>query len=205
MVPVPDPIYPDEPLVSDDPTPQRTEAPTEVPEVGRTRNPVEVLREQLGWGNSNNDDAQARNADAGTVGSQSDVSASAQTVLPDSDDAIGRPSVNARATPLGRYVDSVDKIIRERWFAAEIDPMHRALGIEGTVVVQLDIRRSGRVADVKVYASSGYPHLDAVALAAIPSKVPRIPKELDLEHLAHRISLRDLRGQEDRPPRRVGN
>ena len=78
----------------------------------------------------------------------------------------------ARAHVLGAWISSVDDVLRQRWV---YPPALRALGVEGTVVVQFHVSPAGSVSNVRVESGSGNPELDLAALAAIPARVAAMP------------------------------
>jgi TonB family protein len=83
--------------------------------------------------------------------------------------------LNANATALGKYLAKVDQQIRSAW----ILPLDlRAMGIQGTVEIAFTVNRWGRVSDPRIVRKSGNTALDQVALRAIPSRFPRIPRRL---------------------------
>lgn len=166
------------------------EAPEPAPEVlpdPVSVDPVAALRASLGWGRTDRTQFRPRNADEGKIGAPASADGSEQTVLPD--DATDVVAVNAVATPLGRYTAEVERAVRTRWYEVELDPLQRALGDSGAATVQFYVRQNGKVSDVKLTRSSGSPYLDAMALSAIPTTLPRMPRELALDGLHHRISL----------------
>jgi TonB family protein len=192
---------------TEDPTDDPAEAAQPDPAIAATDavaaldevDPVDALRDALGWGRIDRTTLRQRNADVGEIGATASPDASEQTVLPDEHDRIGPLDVSTVGSPLGRYVAEIETIVRERWHQVDLDPLHRVLGVHGIATVQLYIHRTGRVTDIVLHASSGNPHLDAMALSAIPTTLPRIPREVDLEGLHHRISLR-YRNQVAGPP-----
>lgn len=81
-------------------------------------------------------------------------------------------AASVRATPLGRWAETVDDALRARWRW----PDHlRALDVGGSVEVGFTVRRDGRVVDVHLIDGSGTPELDYAALAAVPERVEAPP------------------------------
>ena len=61
----------------------------------------------------------------------------------------------------------------------------RALGIQGDVTVVFQVQHNGKVTEKTITRSSGYASLDAMALDAIPEKLPRIPNDIEADSLFH--------------------
>ncbi|MCB9676864.1 MAG: TonB family protein [Alphaproteobacteria bacterium] len=99
-------------------------------------------------------------------------------------------SVSAREDPLGRYMRRVEEILVERWLDNDLSIQDRARGIQGDVVVQYVIRANGRTEAVVVARHSGHAELDLLALAAIPERLPRIPREVERDAIHHQVTLR---------------
>jgi len=166
----------------------RDEGPTEGPGLG-TSDPVEALRLALGWGTLDRDRLAPRPQWAGTHGGLGADHTSPQTVADDVD-IRWEPAVNARATPVGRYIAQVEDIVGARWQQQDIGTSSRAVGIQGQVTVQYTIRPTGRVTEIELARSSGHPILDQIALDAIPRKLPRFPPGIEKAQIPHRIVLR---------------
>ena len=82
--------------------------------------------------------------------------------------------VAARLHPHAEYMDQLDDGIHQRW--RELTPLEvRAMGLQGTVVVTLEIDARGRVVTKSLVKKSGYSELDELALSSIPNKVKRPP------------------------------
>lgn len=81
-------------------------------------------------------------------------------------------SAGTRDTPLGRWNTLVDDTMRQRWFwPTEL----RLMEIGGVVVISFTVKRNGKVEDLYVTRSCGYPDLDMAARAIVPSQVPPLP------------------------------
>ncbi|MCB9685910.1 MAG: energy transducer TonB [Alphaproteobacteria bacterium] len=96
----------------------------------------------------------------------------------------------AHGTPLGAYIEDIEAQVFARWRSTDLDTHARAVGIQGDVAVQYTIAANGTVRDVRVSRSSGLPALDAMAVHAIPLRLPRLPRELGLTELRHEILFR---------------
>jgi TonB family protein len=99
-------------------------------------------------------------------------------------------SLTTRGTPLGEWVQRAEEIVDERWRQLDLGTHDRAVGIGGQVTVRYVVRPGGRVIDKWVDLSSGHPTLDDMALSAIPTRLPRLPKEVEHDVLHHRMTLR---------------
>ncbi len=95
----------------------------------------------------------------------------------------------AVSTPLGVYLDEVERVVAARWSSAELPLVDRVLGRGGEVVLEFRVRRSGEVRDLRVSRPSGLGALDAAALGSIPDRLPPIPRELGLRSYMHRLTL----------------
>ncbi len=95
----------------------------------------------------------------------------------------------AVSTPLGVYLDEVERVVAARWSSAELPLVERVLGRGGEVVLEFRVRRSGEVRDLRVSRPSGLGALDAAALGSIPDRLPPIPRELGLRSYLHRLTL----------------
>jgi len=102
--------------------------------------------------------------------------------------ALGKANqVPTRDTSLGRYLVGVDQEVRMSW----ILPLEmRALGIQGTSEVTFIVDSKGRVQDKHLSRRSGRTELDALALAAVPGRLDRMPHDLDLDSLTVRYTFR---------------
>ncbi len=95
---------------------------------------------------------------------------------------VERASVNARATPLGEWAHRVTTELRTRWAAAELPVLDRAFGLEGTVVIAMNVSRSGRVREVTITEPSGIAAIDAHARLTIPPRLPPPPAKRGLTY-----------------------
>jgi TonB family protein len=64
-----------------------------------------------------------------------------------------------------------------------------AFGTTTFAAVQFTVLRSGRVEAIRLTRSSNDAVLNQLALAAIPKRLPRIPADVGLDHIDHRIHL----------------
>jgi TonB family protein len=65
----------------------------------------------------------------------------------------------------------------------------RARGLQGEVTVRYQVHPSGRVRGVTVVRSSGHPSLDALAVAAVPARLPRPPAAARPDGLVYEHTL----------------
>jgi TonB family protein len=102
--------------------------------------------------------------------------------------ALGKTSqVPTRETSLGRYLVGVDQDVRMSW----VMPLEmRALGVQGTSEVTFIVDSKGRVQEKHLTRRSGRTELDALALAAVPKRLDRMPDDLRLEFLTVRYTFR---------------
>lgn len=153
-----------------------------------TADPVEELRQALGFGPVDRDRLSARPSWAGPDGTHGRADSAPQTVV---DVPIAwKTAVSTIGTPLGAWIQRSEALIVQRWHSHDLDPHDRALGLQGQVTVHYVTQGTGRVSEVQVTRSSGNPSLDQMALDAIPTKLPRLPRELRGEPLHHQITLR---------------
>lgn len=153
-----------------------------------TGDPIEELREALGFGVLTSGDLAPRPAQPGTTDGDGAPSRSARP--PVDRPATYLPSEAARGTPLGRWVEDAEARIVARWKGLDLSAADRARGIQGDVTILYQVRPNGRVVAVEVDRSSGNPELDAMAVGAVPERLPRLPRETGPGGLVHRVTLR---------------
>lgn len=151
--------------------------------------PVDDLREALGWGPLDRSELKPRKASAGHAGESGTPAMSAQTVLSDDVPIESVVLVDAQSTELGRYTEEIYQILQRNWYALDLPAQQKALGVQGTVTVAFRIHRNGRVSDVNVTRSSGVPELDALAVASIPKKLPPIPASLAMKSVLQLVTF----------------
>lgn len=159
-------------------------------DVAAVVDPLEDLRDELGWGELTRSDLNSRTASFGVTGDRGSVRMSRQTVLSEEYDVVDFVQVRAAATPLGRYMAAVEEKVKEAWFADDLPAHDRALGIQGQVTLQFYIHRSGRVSELVVVTHSGHPSLDSMAIRSVPVRLAKFPEELDIRGIHHRLTLR---------------
>ena len=125
---------------------------------------------------------------------------SSQTVLTDEDRHRDHVAVDAQATPLGRYLAEVERIVITRWYATDLPMATRTLGLTGDVTLQFHVDRRGHVAGLRVLTSSGHQALDVLALGAVPGAFPRFPRDVSVDGYLHRLTLRYRSGAEGSSP-----
>lgn len=165
------------------------EGPEDGPRVGAV-DPVEDLRNALGWGGIDREKLKPRQSTVGYVGSEVSAATSAQTALDRELELDSVVWVSARETPLGKYFDTVYPILQERWAAQDLDILDRGLGIQGEAAVVFRIRANGKVDSVVLFRSSGNSMLDSMAVAAIPEKLPKLPRDVGGEAVLHKVTFR---------------
>ena len=99
-------------------------------------------------------------------------------------------AVETVGTPLGVWVARAEQRITTRWGGLDLEPHERALGLQGQVTVRYVVAPNGRVSEVGIARSSGNDQLDRMALDAIPTRLPRLPRERRDRPLHHQITLR---------------
>jgi TonB family protein len=177
--------------IAPEPQPTREEFTIDVRALGPDElDPVAKLQEDLGWGGVVTRPTDVRRGTVGLVGSDGSKSASPQTVLSEDFPLANDVAVSALGTELGAYLHEVDLRIAKGWNEADLLMEDRALGIQGRVTLTIQIRASGKVARVDLTASSGNPRLDEMAKQAIPRRFKGFPRELDIQGIAHRLTLR---------------
>lgn len=190
----------EQPVDVDEPTPESLDEVSDtdsgeadpIEEVEEEQPPVESvadLREAMGWGGINRARLTPKRSVSGTASADSSRQTSAQTVAEDL--LFDRLAVvDAHATPRGRYRARVDEKILKKWREMDLSLHERALGIQGDVTVVVHIRASGKVLDKTLIRSSGHHSLDAMALDAVPRRLPRFPNELSVPTMFHRYTFR---------------
>jgi outer membrane biosynthesis protein TonB len=89
----------------------------------------------------------------------------------------GRASVEANATPLGRYKKQVSDAIGSRWYY-QVNSQMGLLNI-GTVEIRFQVLPDGKVKSPRVLSNSSNESFASVSLAAvIQAEIPPIPPEL---------------------------
>jgi len=166
------------------PTPGTEQRPADEP----LGDPIRELREALGFGPLDREQLAARPAWVGDH--LADGAPSTAPARPDDLPAEFVAGVDARGTPLGRWIQRADERIRERWLAADLSAHDRAIGIQGEVTLRARVLANGRVDAVVVERSSGLPRLDALAASAIPPRLPRLPRSVADDGVYHRVTLR---------------
>jgi TonB family protein len=154
-----------------------------------TADPVDELREALGFGPLDRSKLAPRPEWAGKLSDDGLADSSPQVALADLH-VDWQTSVSTRETPLGQYIARATAAIDARWRTADLDPHSRALGIQGDVTVRYLIHPDGRTSDVVVVRKSGNPTLDQLAIQAIPARLDRFPRELGKTPIIHEITLR---------------
>ncbi|MEZ4319208.1 MAG: TonB family protein [Myxococcota bacterium] len=147
--------------------------------------PVEDLRAFMGW-------QRPEFADGGGASGTGDADGAPDTSPTAANARVVRDyvDVSARQDPLGVYMRKVEAVLTDRWMDNDLSVRDRARGIQGDVVVRYTIHANGRIDGVELVRQSGHSELDLLALAAVPDRVPRIPRELNREALHHQVTLR---------------
>ena len=97
--------------------------------------------------------------------------------------------VQARGTEVGKYTEIVYELVNDAWYELDLSSDDKAMGIQGDVTVVFHVQRNGRVDDLSVLRSSGYLPLDQMALAAVPRRLPRIPRAVEEDVLLQQITF----------------
>jgi len=183
------PVEVDEPLPE---SPEETSAteegevePLEEPEP--VQEPIESvadLRQSLGWGGDDDTRSRPKRSMPGIAVTDGNLRTSKQTASTEL--MLDRfASVDAKDSPLGRYRAQLDEEVRKQWHTMDLSLHERALGIQGDVTVAFQIQHNGKVTEKTITRSSGHASLDAMALDAIPEKLPRFPKDIEGSSLFH--------------------
>ncbi|MFK7929547.1 MAG: energy transducer TonB [Myxococcota bacterium] len=150
---------------------------------------VADLREAMGWGGIHRQRLRPKRSLPGSASSDTSSQSSQQTVAEDF--SIDRLAlVDAHSTAKGRYRATVDERIYKNWSAMDLSLHERALGIQGDVTIVLHVRASGKVLDTTLVRSSGHNSLDGMAMDSVPKRLPRFPKDLDIDTIFHRYTFR---------------
>lgn len=149
--------------------------------------PVDAVREALGWGRLDREKIKPHPGSAPAPSSMASVVGSSQTVLDQPiDDVV---MVSAEGTPLGTYTEQIYGVLQTRWYALDLDVHDKALGLQGEVTVIFRVLRTGKVTDVKVKKSSGIYNLDRMAVEAVPAHLPRIPREIEGPYVVQHVTF----------------
>ena len=98
-------------------------------------------------------------------------------------------AVSARQHPHAEYMDLIEGNIRRAWLE-QMPVAYKAQGMQGTTTVRVVVDARGRVLEAEVVRNSGYPELDAVALGAIPKRLPKPPDGAANPTFVHQIDFR---------------
>ncbi|MFT4624106.1 MAG: TonB family protein [Myxococcota bacterium] len=150
--------------------------------------PVVALIDALGW----NGTARRSGHEPASPGRADGLgrAASSPQVADDALRISWTEAVDARGTPVGKYIGRVESIVAEQWRSADLSTHARGAGQHGQVTIRYTISSTGKVTAVRVVRASGVPELDAMAAAAIPARLPRFPRDLDRASIVHEIVLR---------------
>lgn len=127
-------------------------------------------------------------ARAATVDAARAVASSHQTVI--DAEVAEAPQVATRATDRGAWVQAIDEVVRAHWTDQEFPAHLAAMGVRGDTTVRFTVQPNGRTGEVTLVRRSGNETLDAIALAAIPERVPRMPAGIELVAIEHEITFR---------------
>jgi len=148
--------------------------------------PVQSLRDALGWGGIDRSALAPRAAVAGTSSGTGEPNAASNVVLNDKFLLDDNMFINAEGTALGAYIARMDDGIHDAWEQIDLATHDKGIGITGNVTVYFRVQPSGKVADVQLLASSGNAAIDRKALLAIPKRVERRPNDVELAGDLHR-------------------
>ena len=148
--------------------------------------PVAELREALGWGPLDRTELAPR---PDTLGDRQPEGGTTGGGLPAPDADSWVRAVDARGSELGAWAERVDAKVHERWEALDLPMEERARGLQGDVTVRYVVNPAGRVRRVTVIRSSGHPSLDAMAVAAVPARLPRPPAAARPDGLVYEHTL----------------
>ena len=116
--------------------------------------------------------------------------ASTQLTTPEEEvDVADVTAVTARQHPHAEYMDLIEGSIRSAWIE-QMPVAYKAQGMQGTTTVRVVVDARGRVVEAEVVRNSGYPELDAVALGAIPKRLPKPPDGAANPTFVHQIDFR---------------
>ncbi len=173
--------------------PTDTETPAET--IGETEerqpatDPIADLRADLGWGGIDRTQLAPRARPSGQMGVPGMQATSQQRVLDPEFDVDTVSYVQARGTEIGEYTEKVYDIVQTAWYEVDLSDDEKALGIQGDVTIIFHVRRNGRVEDLSVLRPSGNALLDGMAIAAVPNKLPRIPRTIPNNELLQQITF----------------
>lgn len=98
-------------------------------------------------------------------------------------------SVFASQSHEGIYRGLIDEIISERWLSMPIDGSN-SMFLRGATTIEFMVRRTGRVARVRLTKTSGHSSLDLIALQSIPKRLPKLPREISSKKMHHQYTFR---------------
>ena len=126
---------------------------------------------------------------AGNLVEEGAPSSSPPEVLEQELEVAEQTQVAARLHEHAAYMDELDSAVDRAW--REQTPTEvKAMGLQGTVTVRIELDHKGRVVSKKVVRQSGYSELDSLALAAVPPRLPKPPKGLADPTWSYEINLR---------------
>lgn len=168
---------------------QPDDTPGEVEEHTPAADPIADLRADLGWGGIDREQLAPRATPSGQAGMQGMTPTSRQRVLDPTIDADTVSYIQARGTEVGEYTEQLYDEVQKAWYDLDLSDDEKAQGIQGDVTLLFHIQRNGRVRDLTVLRSSGHAVLDEMARAAVPSRLPRIPREIESDMLLQQITF----------------
>lgn len=142
-----------------------------------------------GWGGDQVLKAKTQASVAGNLVEEGAPSSSPPEVLEQELEVAEQTQVAARLHEHAAYMDELDSAVDRAW--REQTPTEvKAMGLQGTVTVRIELDHKGRVVSKKVVRQSGYSELDSLALAAVPPRLPKPPKGLADPTWSYEINLR---------------
>lgn len=130
-----------------------------------------------GWGGDQMLKAKTQASVAGELVEDGNPASAPVEVLEQEMELGEQTQVIARKHEDAAYMDLVDTAADRAW-REQTPTEFKAMGIQGTVQIRIEIDHRGRVVSKSIVRQSGYSELDAVTLASVPTRFPKPPKGL---------------------------
>jgi len=94
--------------------------------------------------------------------------------------------VATRTHPLAPLAERIDRTLRENWhFPIE----YKFMGLTGRTKVEFRVLPDGKITDIRIIRQSGHAELDALALQAVPRRIPKVNEPVPASGLVLRFSF----------------
>ena len=173
-------------LRSPEPLDEEEEAPA-VAQVDDAGEDLEHL--DRSWGGEQVERRNVQQGATGTTALSGQTATAPPLVVERTVDEAAETLVEARFDPMSPYMDEIEAVVDARW--KELTPLEvRAMGLQGTAVVDIEIDARGRVVHKELARRSGYAEIDEIALASVPKRVKRPPQGAAEPTFKHSLEFR---------------